>query len=69
MCNNDNGFVYKELEAFDGLRRRGENGHDDIPDTMSDAFSYLASKLTIPNFLSSVQKFQSAIGEQKIVSL
>lgn len=66
---NDNGFVYKELEAFDGLRRRGENGHDDVPDTMSDCFSYLASKLTIPNFLSSVQKFQSAIGEQKIVSL
>lgn len=25
---NDNGFVYKELESFDGLRRRGENGHD-----------------------------------------
>lgn len=25
---NDNGFIYKELEAFDGLRRRGENGHD-----------------------------------------
>ena len=23
-------FVYKELEAFDGLRRRGESGHDRI---------------------------------------
>ena len=27
---NDNNFIYKELEAFDGLRRRGENGHDRI---------------------------------------
>lgn len=26
---NDNGFIYKELESFDGLRRRGESGHDD----------------------------------------
>lgn len=25
---NDNGFIYKELESFDGLRRRGESGHD-----------------------------------------
>lgn len=25
---NDNNFIYKELEAFDGERRRGENGHD-----------------------------------------
>lgn len=41
----------------------------DIPDTMSDAFSFLASKMTIPNFLGSVKQFQSAIGEQKIVSL
>lgn len=66
---NDNNFIYKELEAFDGLRRRGENGHDDIADSISDATSFLASKTVLPNFLSSVQKFQSAIGEQKIVSL
>ena len=26
--HNDNGFAYNELEAFDGLRRRGESGHD-----------------------------------------
>lgn len=26
---NDNGFVFKELEAFTGQRKRGENGHDD----------------------------------------
>ena len=25
---NDNTFVYKELESFDGQRRRGEHGHD-----------------------------------------
>lgn len=25
---NDNVFIYKELEAFDGERRRGEHGHD-----------------------------------------
>ena len=66
---NDNGFVYRELEAFDGLRRSGEHGHDDIPDAMSDAFSFLASKLTIPNFLGSIKQFQQSIGEQKVVSL
>lgn len=26
---NDNSFVYRELESFDGNRRRGEQGHDD----------------------------------------
>ena len=26
---NDNGFFYKELEAFNGERRSGESGHDD----------------------------------------
>ena len=66
---NDNGFVYRELEAFDGLRRSGEHGHDDIPDAISDAFSFLASKLTIPNFLGSIRQFQQSIGEQKVVSL
>lgn len=66
---NDNGFVYRELEAFDGLRRSGEHGHDDIPDAISDAFSFLASKLTIPNFLGSIKQFQQSIGEQKVVSL
>lgn len=66
---NSNDFIYRELEAFDGQRRRGEHGHDDVADTLSDAFSFLASKMTIPNFLGSVQQFQSAIGEPKIVSL
>ena len=62
-------FVYKELEVFDGLRRRGESGHDDIPDACSDAFSFLASKMVLPNFLGSIQNFQQAIGEPKVVSL
>ena len=66
---NDNGFVYKELEAFDGKRRSGETGHDDIADACADAFSFLATKMVLPNFLGSVQQFQSAIGEPKIVSL
>lgn len=50
-----NDFVYKELEAFDGNRRKGENGHDDIPDTMSDAFSWLASKIRIPSFIGGLK--------------
>ena len=62
-------FVFRELEAFDGQRRRGESGHDDVADSLSDAFSFLASKMTLPNFLGSVKQFQSAIGEPKIVSL
>lgn len=66
---NDNGFIYRELEAFDGKRRSGETGHDDIPDAISDATSFIASKMVLPNFLGSVQQFQSAIGEPKIVSL
>ena len=66
---NDNNFIFRELEVFDGTRKRSEVGHDDLADCLADCFGALASKLTIPNFLSSVQKFQSAIGEQKIVSL
>lgn len=55
--SNENEFIYKELEAFNGERRRGENGHDDIADTMSDAFSFLASKIVIPNFIGGLQNF------------
>lgn len=43
---NDLKFVYRELENFTGERKRGENGHDDIVDTISDAFYVLASKAT-----------------------
>ena len=45
----DNGFFYKELEAFDGERRRGENGHDDLADVCSDAFAALASSVALPS--------------------
>ena len=47
---NTLGFVYRELEAFDGQRRSGENGHDDVCDCISDAFVTLASKMVIPSF-------------------
>ena len=57
---NDNGFIYRELEAFTGERKRGESGHDDVVDTMSDCFSYLASKLTIPNFIGGLKSFGSS---------
>lgn len=53
--SNDNTFFYKELEAFDGERRRGETGHDDLADVCSDAFSALASTTIIPNILSGLK--------------
>lgn len=43
----DNEFVYKELEMFDGKRRGGESGHDDIVDCCSLAFVYLAQRLNL----------------------
>lgn len=43
---NDLKFVYAELENFTGERKRGKNSHDDIVDTLSDAFTALASKTT-----------------------
>lgn len=61
LANND--FVYRELEAFDGLRRKGENGHDDIPDAISDAFSSLASKLVIPPFAKGLQSFGRGVSD------
>lgn len=48
---NDNDFMYQELERFDGKRRGGSQGHDDIVDCCSLAYLFLASKLTnIPSF-------------------
>lgn len=47
---NDN--YYKELEAFTGVRKRGESGHDDLVDATSDAFMELASKTTSLSGLS-----------------
>lgn len=43
---NSNDFIYKELEVFDGTRKRGENGHDDICDAISDSYYMLASDKT-----------------------
>lgn len=45
----DNNFVYKELEAFNGQRRSGESGHDDMVDAISDATSILAQRVNVPN--------------------
>lgn len=47
--NGDNEFFYAELEAFDGTRRSGESGHDDVADCMGLAYSYLASKINLGN--------------------
>ena len=40
---NDLSFVYRELEAFTGQRKRGEMAHDDVLDTLSDGAYVLAS--------------------------
>lgn len=45
---NDLNFFYRELEAFDGLRRSGERGHDDLADACADAFEALAASVKIP---------------------
>jgi phage terminase large subunit-like protein len=53
VSNND--FFYKELENFDGTRKGGELGHDDMVDCCSLAFMYLAQKVHIGNFLPGIQ--------------
>lgn len=63
-CGNDlenevfanNLFYHKELEAFTGVRKRGENGHDDLVDVTSDAFYVLASKKSINGFATNMSK-------------
>lgn len=52
---NDNNFYYKELEVFDGERRSGESGHDDLADASSDAFMALATKKVLPNILAGLK--------------
>ena len=49
VSNND--FFYKEMENFDGTRKSGELGHDDMVDCCSLAFMYLAQRVHIGNFL------------------
>jgi predicted phage terminase large subunit-like protein len=46
---NNNNFMYRELEAFNGKPRSGEAGHDDIVDAISDATTILAQRVNIPN--------------------
>lgn len=52
---NDLSFFYNQLEVFDGSRRSGESGHDDLCDACADAFEAVASRKTIPNFLSGLK--------------
>lgn len=47
--HENNSFMYRELEGFNGLKRSGESGHDDIVDAISDATSILASRVNVPN--------------------
>lgn len=55
--NGDNDFVYNELEAFNGLRRSGEAGHDDLADTHGGAFLKLAARIQIGSkFLNGVKE-------------
>jgi len=46
----DNDFFHKELEAFDGQRRSGEMGHDDMADCASLAYLTLAQNKSVPSF-------------------
>lgn len=53
----NNSFMYRELEGFNGKKRSGESGHDDMVDCISDATSILAQRVNVPNMarvLSSV---------------
>lgn len=52
---NNNDFFYKELENFDGTRKSGEAGHDDVVDCCSLAYLFLAQKFQIPNFMSGLK--------------
>lgn len=58
--NYDNSFFYKECEAFDGEKRKGENGHDDMVDAASDAFMALAQKIVIPNISAGLKQFDTS---------
>jgi len=51
---SNNGFMYKELEAFNGLRKTGESGHDDMVDAISDATAVLAQRINIPNMATAL---------------
>lgn len=57
----DNDFVYRELENFDGTRKSGEAGHDDMVDCMSLAYLFLAQKFQLPSFMGGLQASDSAL--------
>lgn len=67
--DNNNEFFYKELEAFDGKRRSGESGHDDMVDCCSLAYLFLAQRIKIPSFstglLSSNLTYQNPFSNVK----
>ena len=46
VSNND--FYHKELENFDGTRKGGEAGHDDLVDCSSLAYLHLVSRMSVP---------------------
>lgn len=50
----DNDFFYNELERFDGKRRGGELGHDDMVDCCSLCFLYLAQRVNLPNITAAL---------------
>lgn len=60
---NNNDFFYKELEAFTGVRKKGEAGHDDMADTCSDAIHKLTSKVNIGSFLGGIKSIASSLKE------
>lgn len=52
---SDLNFFYKEVEGFNGKRKSGINGHDDMVDALSDGYAALATKRTLPSILSGLQ--------------
>ena len=58
--NYDNNFFFKECEVFDGERRKGESGHDDMVDAAADAFMALAQKIVIPNVSHGLKQFNTS---------
>lgn len=55
---NDNRFFFRELEAFNGLRRGGEMGHDDMVDALSDCIAILAQRVNIPKMFSGLSSMK-----------
>lgn len=51
---NDLGFVYRELEAFTGMRRRGEEFHDDVCRLKISLIQGTSLELTVPSQYSDV---------------